>query len=257
MYSIKRIIPCLDFFNGRVVKGVNFNNLVDVGDPVDVASFYNDEGADELVFLDISATLENRSQILFYVNKISSKIFIPLTIGGGINSLNDVKNLLSSGADKVSLNSSVITNPSFINDIKIKYGSQCLVIAVDVKRIFLKKSFSHWGVFKNSGKIYTNLNIFDLILRVISIGAGEILLTSIDKDGTKSGFDLELIYRLSNLISIPIIISGGLGCLIDLIDIFKLNNVESILIASILHNYKYSIYNFKKFLFNNGIFVKF
>lgn len=251
----KRIIPCLDFYNGRVVKGVGFKNLLDIGDPINVAKYYNDEGADELTFLDISATLEKRPQISYYINKISSKVFIPLTVGGGIKTLENIKNLFDSGADKISLNSFFINNPNFIYEIFKKYGAQCLVSALDVKKKIINNS-SFWGVYKNSGKIYTNINIFDLIIKFSYLGVGEFLITSIDNDGSKSGFDLELMYKLSNISKISLIASGGAGSLLDILNILKIPNIDSVLIASILHNKKYSIFSIKNFLYNNGLKIR-
>ncbi|ASS47016.1 Imidazole glycerol phosphate synthase cyclase subunit [Candidatus Nasuia deltocephalinicola] len=253
--SYKRIIPCLDFYEGRIVKGINFKNLIDIGDPVSVSSYYNDEGADELVFLDISATIEKRSLINYYINKISSKIFIPLTVGGGIKNINDIKNIFDSGADKVSLNSSLLNNPFFIKIISEKYGSQCLVSALDVKKKLYNNS-KFWGVYKNSGKIFTGFNIFDIIIKFYNLGVGEFLITSIDSDGTKLGFDLELMNKLSFISNISLISSGGAGKLIDILNIFKISSIDCVLLASILHNKKYTISYIKNYLYNNGVKIK-
>ncbi|WP_259288844.1 imidazole glycerol phosphate synthase subunit HisF [Candidatus Nasuia deltocephalinicola] len=254
---IKRLIPCLDLFNGRVIKGINFNNLIDIGDPVDVASYYNDEGADEIVVLDITAGLENKTQIFSYINKISSKISIPLTVGGGVKSLNDFKNLFNCGADKISLNSSILENFNIIKEVKYKYGKQCLVAALDVKKYYLNNNFYYWNIYKKSGKINSNFNLFDILIKFCNIGVGELLLTSIDKDGTKSGYDLELVNKIASFLKINIIVSGGGGNLLSLLNIFKIKNIDAILIASILHNKKYTIFYIKNFLFNNGVFFKF
>lgn len=251
----KRIIPCLDFYNGRIVKGVNFKNLIDIGDPISVASYYNDEGADELVFLDISATLEKKKLINHYINKISSKLFIPLTIGGGIKNIEDIKLILDSGADKVSLNSSILNNSFLIKKISDKYGSQCLISALDVKKKKIKNS-KFWTIYKNSGKICTKINIFDLIIKFIYLGVGEFLITSIDYDGTQSGFDLKLMNKISFISNISLISSGGAGNLIDILNILKINNINSVLLASILHNKKYTIQFIKNFLYNNGVKIR-
>ncbi len=254
---IKRLIPCLDLFNGRIIKGVNFNNLIDIGDPVDVAAYYNDEGADELVILDITATLENKTQTFSYINKISSKISIPLTVGGGVSSLDDFKNIFNCGADKISLNSGVLENFNIIREVKYKYGKQCLVGALDVKKYYFNNNFYYWNIYKKSGKINSNFNLFDILIKFQNLGIGELLLTSIDKDGTKSGYDLELIDKISSFLKINIIVSGGGGSLSSLLNIFKIKNIDAILIASILHSKKYTIFFIKNFLFNNGIFFKF
>ncbi|WP_259286254.1 imidazole glycerol phosphate synthase subunit HisF [Candidatus Nasuia deltocephalinicola] len=254
---IKRLIPCLDLFNGRIIKGINFNNLIDIGDPVDVASYYNDEGADELVILDITASLENKTQMFSYIGKISSRISIPLTVGGGVKSLNDFKNLFNCGADKISLNSSVLENFNIIKEIKYKYGKQCLVVALDVKKYYLNDNFYYWNIYKKSGKINSNFNLFDILIKFQKTGIGELLLTSIDKDGTKSGYDLELINKINSFLKVNIIVSGGGGDLFSLLNIFKIKNIDAILVASILHNKKYTIFFIKNFLFNNGIFFKF
>lgn len=254
--NIKRIIPCLDFFNNRIIKGTRFKNLIDIGDPVDVANYYSDEGADEIVFLDISAGIENNNLTYNIIENISCKISIPLIIGGGVKSIQDFKNLFNSGADKVSVNSCIIENFNFIKEIKLKYGSQCLIGAIDVKKFF-KNSFFYWNVYKKSGKIDTKYNLNDIILKFTNLGIGELLITSIDKDGTKSGFDIELLNKISKIININIIASGGAGNLKSLLNAFKIKNINSILLASILHNKNYSIYLIKKFLFSNGVFIRF
>ncbi len=254
---IKRLIPCLDLFNGRIIKGINFNNLIDIGDPTDVASYYNDEGADELVVLDITASLENKTQMFSYISKISSRISIPLTVGGGVKSLDDFKNLFNCGADKISLNSNILENFNIIKEVKYKYGKQCLVAALDVKKYYLKSNFYYWNIYKKSGKINSNFNLFDILIKFQNIGIGELLLTSIDKDGTRSGYDLELINKINSFLKVNIIVSGGGGDLLSLLNVFKIKNIDAILIASILHNKKYTIFFIKNFLFNNGVFLKF
>lgn len=252
---LKRIIPCLDIFNGRVIKGVNFKNLIDIGDPVDVVRYYEDEGADEIVVLDISATIENKTQTFNMINSVSYKISIPLTVGGGVRSLNDIEILFNSGADKISLNTYIIDNFNFIKTIKFKYGSQCIVAAIDVKK-YLKNNCYFWDVYKKSGKVKSHYNLFDVILRYNNIGVGEILLTSMDKDGTKKGFDNELYERVSKLINVNIISSGGGSDLSSILNILKINNINAALMASVLHNKKYSIFFIKNFLINNGINVR-
>lgn len=253
---IKRIIPCIDYYNDRIVKGINFNNLLDIGDPISVSLYYNNEGADELVMLDISANLDNKKKIVKYINKINSKINIPLIIGGGIKTINDVKIFLNSGADKVSLNTSIINDFNMVSDIKNIYGSQCIVIAIDYKKNIFK-NFYNLIIYKNSGKINTLLTLYDLIINYNNIGIGEFLLTSIDKDGTNNGYDLEVISKISKISKNSIIVSGGLGSYKDLLNIFKIKNINAVLGASIFHSKKYSIFNLKNFLFNNGYNIKF
>ncbi|AGS33164.1 imidazoleglycerol phosphate synthase, cyclase subunit [Candidatus Nasuia deltocephalinicola str. NAS-ALF] len=255
--NFKRIIACLDFFNGRIIKGIKFNNLIDIGDPLDVAEYYNDNGADELVILDVSASIENKSQTLSFINKICSKITVPLTVGGGVKSLEDFKNLFNSGADKISINSHIINKPEFIKKIKFFYGSQCIIAALDIKRIFIDKNFIFWKIYKKSGKTDTKYNLFDLILKFSDLGVGEFLITSIDRDGTKLGFDKELLEKISNISNLNIIASGGGGGLNSILEVLKIKNINSLLLASIIHNKFYTISHIKAFLLNSGINVKF
>ncbi|XXS36674.1 MAG: imidazole glycerol phosphate synthase subunit HisF [Candidatus Nasuia deltocephalinicola] len=255
--NFKRIIPCLDLYNGRIIKGVKFKNLIDIGDPLSVTSYYCDEGADEITILDISAGIENKNQTYNLINKVSMQINIPITVGGGIKSYCDFKNLFNSGADKISLNSHIIDNFNFIKNIKFLYGSQCIISAIDVKKIFFNKFFYFWNVYKKSGKLDSNFNLKDLIIKFSNMGIGEFIITSIDRDGTKSGFDLELLSKISNIINTNITASGGGGDLNSILNIFKLKNINSVLLASVLHNKIYSIFSIKNYLFNNGVLVRF
>ena len=215
----KRIIPCLDIDQGRVVKGVNFINIKDAGDPAELAKFYDEEGADELVFLDITATHEGRKTIVEVVKKVSSQVFIPLTVGGGIRNVLDMKQMLEAGADKVSINSSAVADPSIINKCSNEFGSQCVVTAIDVKRIK-----DEWIVYTHGGRKETNLNALDWVQEIEERGAGEILLTSMDKDGSNIGYDNELLQKVNDLVNIPVIASGGAGNLRHLYEAFNINS---------------------------------
>ena len=247
----KRIIPCLDIKNGRTVKGVNFVDLRDAGDPVELAKIYSDEGADELVFLDISATEERRKTLVDLVRKVASTINIPFTVGGGISSVSDVEVLLQNGADKVSINSSAVKNPQLINDLAQKFGSQCVVVAIDAKQID-----GQWVVHLVGGKVPTELNLFDWAKEVEERGAGEILFTSMDNDGTKNGFANEALARLSELVNIPIIASGGAGTIQHFIDAFKDGKADAALAASVFHFKEIEIKALKTELKNNKIEVR-
>ncbi|MAZ71610.1 MAG: imidazole glycerol phosphate synthase subunit HisF [Flavobacteriaceae bacterium] len=226
----KRIIPCLDIKNGRTVKGVNFVNLRDAGDPVELAKIYSESGADELVFLDISATEEKRKTLANLVLKVAEAINIPFTVGGGISSVEDVAVLLHNGADKVSINSSAVKNPQLINDLVAKFGTQCIVVAMDAKNIA-----GEWVVHLVGGKVPTKLNLFDWAKEVEERGAGEILFTSMDNDGTKNGFANEALSKLSELVNIPVIASGGAGCIQHFSDTFTLGKADAALAASVFH----------------------
>lgn len=254
--NFKRIISCLDLFNGRIIKGINFKNLVDIGDPIDIVKYYTDEGCDEIVILDVSASIENKKQKYNFINKISIKTNIPITVGGGINCCEDFEYLFNSGADKIALNSHIISNFEFIENIKFKYGSQCLVASLDVKRFTFNEEFYFWNIYKKSGKHVTGFNLYDLVLKFLNLGVGEFIITSIDRDGTKKGYDNELINKISNLINNSVIVSGGGGNLKSLLYILKNKNVNSILLASVLHNKNYNIFDIKNFLFNNGLLVR-
>ena len=247
-----RIIPCLDVKMGRVVKGINFENLIDAGDPVAQAKFYYDEGADEICFLDISASQENRSTILDLVKKVSKVCFIPFTVGGGIKEIEDFSNLLKCGADKISINSAAIKNPNLISQAAKKFGSQCVVVAIDAK----KNSKGSYEIFSHGGKIPTGIDAVDWAKKSAELGAGEILLTSMDRDGTKIGYDLNLIKKITNQISIPVIASGGVGNLQHLSDGIK-SGASAVLAASIFHFKEYSIKQAKEFLIKQGIGVKY
>jgi len=247
----KRIIPCLDIKNGRTVKGVNFVNLIDAGDPVVLAKQYAEIGADELVFLDISATLEGRKTMLEMVLKVAAQVNIPFTVGGGISSIEDVDALLHCGADKVSINSSAIKNPALINELAQKFGSQCVVVAIDAKQINNK-----WMVHLAGGTIPTQLELFEWAKEVENRGAGEILFTSMDHDGTKAGFANEALAKLSALVNIPIIASGGAGSVQHFIDTFIKGKSDAALAASVFHFGEIKITDLKKELRNNNIEVR-
>ena len=247
----KRIIPCLDIKDGRTVKGTNFVALRDAGDPVELAATYAEAGADELVFLDISATEERRKTLVDLVRKVASTINIPFTVGGGISSVSDVEVLLQNGADKVSINSSAVKNPQLINDLAQKFGSQCVVVAIDAKQID-----GQWVVHLVGGKVPTELNLFDWAKEVEERGAGEILFTSMDNDGTKNGFANEALARLSELVNIPIIASGGAGTIQHFIDAFKDGKADAALAASVFHFKEIEIKTLKQELKNNNIEVR-
>tara|TARA_Y100001954_G_scaffold111339_1_gene120716 strand:- start:707 stop:1471 length:765 start_codon:yes stop_codon:yes gene_type:complete len=246
-----RIIPCLDVDNGRVVKGINFVNLKDAGDPVEQANLYSQNGADEITFLDITATNERRKPMINIIEKTAHKCFVPLTVGGGIKSVQDIEEFLSVGADKVSINSSAINNPDLIKEGAKKFGNQCIVIAIDAKRIKNK-----WNVFINGGRINTGLDAIEWAKKSESLGAGEILLTSMDKDGTNKGFDLDLTKTISENTSVPIIASGGVGSLNDFVNGVKVGKASALLAASVFHFGKFSITEVKKHLISKNIDVR-
>ena len=248
----KRIIPCLDVKNGRVVKGVNFINLQDIGDPVEQARFYDKSGADEICFLDITASNENRNILLDKIKKIAKQCFIPITAGGGIRSIDDIKTLLLSGADKVSINTAAVKNPEIIRKAALKFGSQCIVAAIDAKMSRPGK----WEVFTHGGRNNTGICVLNYAKKVESLGAGEILLTSMDRDGTKDGYDIDLIKLISKTVKIPVIASGGAGNLEHLYEGFKLAHASAVLIASLFHYGEYSIKEAKNFLAKKGIPVR-
>ncbi|MDP8260323.1 MAG: imidazole glycerol phosphate synthase subunit HisF [Candidatus Gygaella obscura] len=250
----KRIIPCLDVKNGRVVKGVKFINLKDAGDPVENASFYDRQGADELVFLDITASFEKRNTILNVVKRIASQIFMPLTVGGGVRNVNDVRNLLNAGADKVSINTAAVKNPSLVKEAAKRFGSQCIVVAIDAKRISTK--IKKWQVFIKGGRENTFIDVIKWVKKVESLGAGEILLTSMDKDGTKDGFDIELTKEVSKAVKIPVIASGGAGSLDDFYDVFKKTAASAGLAASLFHYRQLSVNRIKQYLKKKKIKVR-
>ena len=246
-----RIIPCLDVRGGRVVKGINFKDIVDAGDPAEAARRYDDEGADEICMLDIDASFEERSTTIETVKSIASQVFIPFTVGGGIKTLDDIDILLKSGADKVSINTSAISNPDLIVEASKEYGSQCIVLAIDAKR-----TGESWNVYSHGGKNKTDLNAVEWAKQGQDFGAGEILMTSMDKDGTKSGFDNDLYYELSKKLSIPVIASGGAGELFHLVDAVKFGKVDALLAASIFHYEEISIKKVKQALQDEGFEVR-
>jgi imidazole glycerol-phosphate synthase subunit HisF len=249
----KRIIPCLDVTGGRVVKGVNFVELRDAGDPVEIAARYNDQGADELTFLDITATSDARGLILPIIEAVASKVFIPLTVGGGVRSVEDVRRLLNAGADKVSFNSAAVADPELILAASSKYGSQCIVVAIDAKA---NEAGTGWDVYTHGGRKNTGLDVVTWAKHMTALGAGEILLTSMNKDGTKSGFDLELTRAVSDAVAVPVIASGGVGTLEHLADGIQLGRADAVLAASIFHYGEFTVGQAKAFMAERGIPVR-
>jgi cyclase len=249
----KRIIPCLDVTMGRVMKGINFINLTDVGDPVEIAEFYNSEGADEIVFLDITATYEGRKTMLDVVRRTAEKVFIPLTVGGGINSIEDFKETLRVGADKISINSAAVRNPQLIADAATRFGCQCVVVAIDGKK---NEDGLGWHVVINGGRIDTGLDAIMWAKRVEELGAGEILLTSMDADGTKQGYDIEFINAIASSVNIPVIASGGCGKIEDFYDVFTKSKADAALAASLFHYKELSIKEVKWYLKNKGVEIR-
>lgn len=252
MYA-KRIIPCLDVKDGRVVKGVNFVNLIDAGDPVEAAITYDKEGADELVFLDITATSDNRSTVEEMVKKVAENVFIPFTVGGGIKTVDDFRRLLLAGADKISVNSSAIKRPLLIKEAAEKFGSQCVVVAIDAKR---RQNAPGWDVYVAGGRINTHLDAVKWAQEAERLGAGEILLTSMDCDGTKSGYDIMLTKAVSESVSIPVIASGGAGALEHFYDAFSSGRADAVLAASLFHFGEISIRDLKKYLASKGVNIR-
>jgi cyclase len=248
----KRIIPCLDVTAGRVVKGINFVGLRDAGDPVEIARKYNDQGADELTFLDITASSDQRDIILSIIESVASQVFIPLTVGGGVRKVEDVRRLLNAGADKISINTSAVQNPQLVADASNKHGAQCIVVAIDAKQTAPGK----WEVFTHGGRNATGLDAVEWARKVESLGAGEILLTSMDRDGTKSGFDLGLTRSVSEAVGIPVIASGGVGNLDDLADGVTVGKADAVLAASIFHYGEYTVRQAKECMAGRGIEVR-
>lgn len=252
MYT-KRIIPCLDCKNGRVVKGINFVNLKDAGDPVEVATAYDKAGADEVVFLDITATSDERNTTVDLVRKVAEKLFIPFTVGGGIRSVEDFRTLLREGADKISINSAAIGDPNLISEAADKFGSQCVVVAIDAKR---RADGSGWDVYRSGGRINTGLDAVEWAQKANRLGAGEILLTSMDCDGTKSGYDLELTRAITDAVNIPVIASGGAGAPQHFADAFTKANADAVLAASLFHYKELEIMDLKRYLAGQNIPVR-
>ena len=248
----KRIIPCLDVTGGRVVKGVNFVELRDAGDPVEIAARYNDQGADELTFLDITATSDGRDLILHIIEAVASQVFIPLTVGGGVRTIEDIRRLLLAGADKVSINSAAVARPEFVREAAEKYGDQCIVVAIDAR----SSGPGKWEVFTHGGRKGTGLDAVDWARRMAESGAGEILLTSMDRDGTKSGFDLELTRAVSDAVPVPVVASGGVGTLDHLVDGVTKGGASAVLAASIFHFGEFTIAQAKEHLARAGVPVR-
>ncbi|HEY8568213.1 imidazole glycerol phosphate synthase subunit HisF [Microbulbifer sp.] len=248
----KRIIPCLDVDAGRVVKGVNFVDIRDAGDPVEIARRYNEAGADEVTFLDITATHEGRDTTLHTVEKMASQVFIPLTVGGGVRTLQDIRNLLNAGADKTAINSAAVFNPEFVREAADRFGSQCIVVAIDAKQVGNDKE-PKWEIFTHGGRKPTGIDAVEWAKKMDSYGAGEILLTSMDRDGTKNGFDLALTRAISDAVSVPVIASGGVGNLQHLADGVLKGGADAVLAASIFHFGEYTIGEAKAFMQNAGI----
>ncbi|MDD4978976.1 MAG: imidazole glycerol phosphate synthase subunit HisF [Gallionella sp.] len=248
----KRIIPCLDVTAGRVVKGVSFVELRDAGDPVEIAKRYDDQGADELTFLDITASSDDRGIIFRIIEQVASQVFIPLTVGGGVREVQDVRNLLNAGADKVSMNTAAVMNPQLVADAAARYGSQCIVVAIDAKQV----APGRWEVFTHGGRKATGLDAVEWASNMQRLGAGEILLTSMDKDGQKSGFDLALTHAVTSALEIPVIASGGVGNLQHLADGVKQGGADAVLAASIFHFGEYTVQQAKRYMAEQGIEVR-
>ena len=253
----KRIIPCLDVTDGRVVKGVNFVELRDAGDPVEIARRYDEQGADELTFLDITASSDNRGLLLHIIEEVASQVFIPLTVGGGVREVEDVRRLLNAGADKVSINTSAILNPQLVADASNRFGSQCIVVAIDAKQVAATDSTTpRWEVFTHGGRKPTGLDAVEWAKRMVALGAGELLVTSMDRDGTKMGFNLELTRAISDAVDVPVIASGGAGNLDHLVDGVKLGGADAVLAASIFHYGEYTVREAKEYMYAHGIEVR-
>ncbi len=252
----KRIIPCLDVDNGRVVKGVKFVDIRDAGDPVEVARRYDREGADEITFLDITATSDNRETMVHVIEQVADEVFIPLTVGGGIRELADISRMLKAGADKVGINSAAIFNPDFVREAAERFGSQCIVVAIDAKCVSAEGEAKRWEIFTHGGRKETGIDAIEWAKKMVKFGAGEILLTSMDRDGTKIGFDLELTRAISEAVEVPVIASGGVGTLDHLVDGINKGKADAVLAASIFHFAQYSIGEAKQHMQDNGIEVR-
>ena len=256
MALAKRIIPCLDCDKGRVVKGVKFLDIRDAGDPVEISKRYSDAGADEITFLDITASHEGRETTVHTVEAIAGQVFIPLTVGGGIRTLDDIRTMLNAGADKVSINTAAVFNPDFVREAAERFGSQCIVVAMDAKKVSVPGDVDRWEIFTHGGRKATGIDAVEWAKRMVSYGAGEILLTSMDRDGTKSGFDLALNRAVSDSVSVPIIASGGVGNLQDLVDGVLTGHADAVLAASIFHFGEFSIPEAKRYMADKGITMR-
>ena len=255
MSLAKRIIPCLDVDKGRVVKGVQFVDIRDAGDPVEVARRYNEQGADEITFLDITASHEARDTTLHTVERMAGQVFIPLTVGGGVRELQDIRNLLNAGADKVAINSAAIHNPEFVREAAQRFGSQCIVVAIDAKQVE-QGAQPRWEIFTHGGRKPTGINAIEWAEKMTAYGAGEILLTSMDRDGTKNGFDLDLTSRISDAVNVPVIASGGVGNLQHLVDGIIEGKADAVLAASIFHFGEHTVPEAKQYMAERGIAVR-
>jgi len=256
MSLAKRIIPCLDVADGRVVKGVQFVDIRDAGDPVEVARRYNREGADEITFLDIGATNDNRETMVHVVEQVASEVFIPLTVGGGIRTVEDIRRMLNAGADKVGINSAAIFNPEFVKEAADKFGSQCIVVAIDAKKVSTEGQPNKWEIFTHGGRKSTGIDAVEWAIKMVDYGAGEILLTSMDQDGTKVGFDLALTRTVSDAVTVPVIASGGVGNLDHLAEGVLQGKADAVLAASIFHFAEYSVQEAKEHMQARGIEVR-
>ncbi len=251
MALAKRIIPCLDVTDGRVVKGINFLELRDAGDPVEIAKRYDNQGADELTFLDITASSDNRGLILNIIEEVASQVFIPLTVGGGVREVDDVRRLLNAGADKVSINTSAVLNPQLVADAAGRFGSQCIVVAIDAKQVD-----DHWEVFTHGGRKATGIDAVEWARKMVELGAGELLVTSMDRDGTKIGFNLPLNRAISDAVDVPIIASGGVGNLMHLVEGVQEGGADAVLAASIFHYGEFTVRQAKEYMRDHGIEVR-
>ena len=252
----KRIIPCLDVDNGRVVKGVQFVDIRDAGDPVEIAKRYDEQGADEITFLDITASSDNRETMVHVVEEVAGQVFIPLTVGGGIRTVEDIRRMLNAGADKVAINTAAVANPEFVKQAAQKFGSQCIVVAIDAKRVSAEGETPRWEIFTHGGRKPTGLDAVEWAKKMVNYGAGEILLTSMDRDGTKIGFDLELTRAISDAVSVPVIASGGVGNLRHLAEGVTQGGADAVLAASIFHFGEYTIEEAKRAMADAGVEVR-